>query len=346
MTGRENLMGIRGVQCLALTTMLWGLWQQMAIAHPGHANPDLVHLLQAEQPLTPGLMVGGLGVAIAFGAGHALAPGHGKTLAAAYLLGERQTPWHAIALGLTTTITHTVGVFGLGAIALLAAHWGWGDRIYPVLSTASGILVLGLGVWLLAQRLNGLDSNHGDAHALHPHGHHHEHPQKHPHDHPQKTMQEHSHEHPHEHPHDHHGYHPPAHAHGHTHTHLLFHAHTHDHHHDHHHDRGHDLAGSGPIQRSGVLALGIAGGLVPCPSALVLLLTAIALHRTAYGMALVTAFSLGLTLVLVGLGLSIVYSRQWLDKLPQAHPAVRYLPIASAVFMMAVGAILTARAVV
>ncbi len=279
---------------VGLTSLIWIMQPQGAIAHPGHANPDLVHLLQSHQSLTPGLMVGGLGLALVLGAGHALTPGHGKTLAAAYLMGERQTPWHAVVLGLTTTVTHTLAVFLLGAIALLAAQLGWAERIYPILSMVSGLMVLSVGTWLLSRHLQSLDQ------AAHEHGHHHGADPSH--------------------------HHEPNHAHKHAHEHGHPHMHTHTH------------------APQSLLALGIAGGLVPCPSALVLLLTAIALHRTAYGLALVTAFSLGLTLVLVGVGISVVYSRRWFDQMPP-RPALRYLPVASAVVVMAVGAMLTARAI-
>ncbi len=282
---------------------------QGAIAHPGHANPDLVHLLQSNQSLTPGLMAGGLGLALVLGAGHALTPGHGKTLAAAYLMGERQTPWHAVVLGLTTTVTHTLAVFLLGAIALLAAQLGWAERVYPILSMVSGLMVLSVGTWLLSRHLQSLDQAPD-------HDHNHESDQAHSHDH----SHDHVHTNDHSHTHDH------SHAHEHAHPHAPSHSHTHTH------------------APQSLLALGIAGGLVPCPSALVLLLTAIALHRTAYGLALVAAFSLGLTLVLVGVGISVVYSRRWFDQMPP-RPALRYLPVASAVVVMAVGAMLTARAI-
>jgi len=267
---------------------------QGAIAHPAQGDPSLLHLLEHEV-LTPSWIATGLGVAMVLGAGHALSPGHGKTMAAAYLAGSRSTPWQAVVLGITTTVTHTLAVFVLGAIALLAAQFGWAEQIYPVLSLVSGVMVLAVGSNLLRQRLDALESP-GHDHHHHDDDHHH-------HDH---------------HHHDHH-------HHGHSHPHPSTHP---------------------PIHPStNLLALGIAGGLVPCPSALVLLLSAIALHQTAYGMALVTAFSLGLTLVLIGVGLSVVYSRQWFDRLPTNSSIFRYLPIASAVMIMAIGAILTAQAI-
>ncbi|MBF2098911.1 MAG: sulfite exporter TauE/SafE family protein [Gloeomargaritaceae cyanobacterium C42_A2020_066] len=258
---------------------------QDASAHLTSGDPSLLHLL-APEALTPTWVITGLAVAVVLGAGHGLLPGHGKTLAATYLAGTRSTAWHAVLLGLTTTLTHTLAVFGLGVLALVAAQGGWSDQIYPVLSAASGLVIVAVGSGSLRQHLQHLGSTETEdhTHADHEHGHTH-------------------------------GYH--------THDHAL------------------DSANS-----PNLIALGIAGGLVPCPSALVLLLSAVALHQTVYGLALVAAFSLGLALVLVAVGLSVVYSRKWLDHLPVPTQVLRYFPIASAVMMMAIGAVLTAQAMV
>jgi ABC-type nickel/cobalt efflux system permease component RcnA len=92
------------------------------------------------------------------------------------------------------------------------------------------------------------------------------------------------------------------------------------------------------------LALGISGGIVPCPSALVVLLSAIALHRVAYGLGLITAFSLGLAGVLVAIGLMVVWAREWLDRLPAAGGLMRRLPVASASVITVVGLVLLVKA--
>jgi nickel/cobalt exporter len=94
-----------------------------------------------------------------------------------------------------------------------------------------------------------------------------------------------------------------------------------------------------------LVALGIAGGIVPCPSALVLLLSAIALHQATYGMLLVSAFSLGLASVLIAIGLLVVYARQWFYLLPSGNALQQQLPIVSAIAVILVGAVLTACAV-
>jgi ABC-type nickel/cobalt efflux system permease component RcnA len=87
----------------------------------------------------------------------------------------------------------------------------------------------------------------------------------------------------------------------------------------------------------GLLALGISGGLIPCPSALVVLLAAVALHRVAFGMLLITAFSLGLAGVLMALGLLVVYARQWLERVPVSAALLRRVPIASAGVITLIG---------
>jgi nickel/cobalt transporter (NicO) family protein len=118
------------------------------------------------------------------------------------------------------------------------------------------------------------------------------------------------------------------------------HAHGHDHHHDHHR---HD-ATTGPSRRS-LLAVGISGGLLPCPSALVVLLAAISLHRVAFGLLLILAFSAGLALTITGIGLVAVLARRTFRRLSLDGPLVRLLPAASALVILAAGLAMTVRAV-
>ena len=121
---------------------------------------------------------------------------------------------------------------------------------------------------------------------------------------------------------------------GHHHSHE-----PHEHHHDsdpqHHHD--HDHHHHHPEDWRSLVAIGISGGLVPCPSALVLLLTAIALHQIAYGLVLVGGFSLGLATVLMALGLVAVYARQWLEETARAAGLMQRLSVASAIVTVCVG---------
>lgn len=270
---------------------------QPAIAHPGHSALDS----WLTQALTPHFQVAGLGIAFLLGMAHAVSPGHGKTMVAAYLVGTRGTPRDAVLLGLITTLTHTLGIFLLGLVVLFATDYILSAQLYPILSFLSGLLVFGVGFWLLDQRLQAMQWP-PTPHAEHVH--------------PHRTSHPHFHAHPHS---------PDqVHPHSHTHAHGHFHA--------------------TPVTWRSLLTLGISGGIVPCPSALVLLLSAIALHQTAYGMALVSMFSLGLAVVLIGLGLLVIYARQWLDRLPPGPRlglVQRYLPVASAIAVIIVGAGLT-----
>ena len=96
-----------------------------------------------------------LALCVLFGAGHAFTPGHGKTMVAAYLVGERGTVWHAVVLGLTTTLTHTGSVIAVAGAFFLA----YGDAPPALaqawLSLAGGLLIAGVGFWLFVQRLGG-----------------------------------------------------------------------------------------------------------------------------------------------------------------------------------------------
>ena len=123
------------------------------------------------------------------------------------------------------------------------------------------------------------------------------------------------------------------------------HAHGHDHHeqqahgpHDHHHDHP-------PVERGGIVGVGIAAGLLPCPSALVVLLSALALHRIGFGFALIVAFSLGLAATITGIGLVAVLARRVFSRVSLDGPLVRVLPALSAVVILLVGVALTVRAI-
>jgi ABC-type nickel/cobalt efflux system permease component RcnA len=125
--------------------------------------------------------------------------------------------------------------------------------------------------------------------------------------------------------------------HDHAHAHHHEHAHDHAHDHDHHHD--HDLSWKG------LLGMGAAAGLIPCPSALVVLLAAISQHEVALGLLLITAFSLGLAATLTGLGLVVVSARRWIPPRLAASRLAAFLPAASALLIVGVGCVLTLKAV-
>ena len=278
---------------------------------------ELLTMLRAGELSVP-LVIGALLAVMVWGAGHALTPGHGKTIVAAYLIGSRSTPWHALYLGLTVTLTHTLGIFALGLVALFASQYVLPEQLYPWLGVASGLIVVGLGGAMLWSRVRPLlvRREHDHHHGSHGHGHDH-----------------HDHAHAQEHRHDQ--------GHGFPLGHKLH--HTHDHQHGHSHlPPGADGA---PVTWRSLLGLGISGGLLPCPSALVLLLTAVSLNRAALGMVLVVAFSLGLAGVLTMVGLLFVKGSRVVQQLPRVGAWGPLLPAASALVIMMIGLWLTAEAV-
>jgi ABC-type nickel/cobalt efflux system permease component RcnA len=321
---------------------------------------DLLAMLRSGE-LGAAFIAGTLLAAMAWGAGHALTPGHGKAIVGAYLIGARSTPWHAVYLGLTVTLTHTLGVLALGLVALFASRYVLPEQLYPWLAAASGLIVVGMGLFMLRQRVRPLiaeyvarrrdhhdhEHNPGD----HVHGHGHEHPHTHGDDglgyhghHHHDHVHGHDHEHPHPHDdsghadHDHHHHHHDHHGHDHLHT------NGHSHEHGHGHSHLPPGADGSPVTWRSLLLLGISGGLLPCPSALVLLLAAVSMNRAAFGMALVVAFSLGLAAVLTVVGLLFVKGSRIVQQVPRLTAWGRYLPVASALVITVLGVVLTAGA--
>jgi nickel/cobalt exporter len=208
-----------------------------------------------------GVLVFFLLAAFGWGAVHALSPGHGKTMVAAYLVGTRGTARHAVALGATVTVTHTIGVFALGVVTLLLSALILPEQLYPWLNLVSGLMVVVIGATVLRKRV-------------------HQH---------------------------------------------------HDHHH-HHHD----------LTTKGVVAMGASAGLIPCPSALVVLLGAVAQHQVALGLLMIVVFSLGLAGTLTALGLIVVYAQghvHFSSRLATALPAISALVIVSAGLVLTVQAV-------
>ena len=274
----------------------------------GKQNDAFTRLITLENLSLPTLLFA-LVIAFIWGAVHAMTPGHGKTIVGAYLVGARGTPRHALYLGLTTTITHTAGVFALGLATLFAARFIVPERLYPWIGVLSGVLVVTIGLNLFVSRLRG-SQIFASAAGEHRHAGH----QDHDHDH----HRHHDHAHDHEYDHDH--------THSHSHTHL---------------PPGVD---GSPVTWRSLLALGVSGGLLPCPSALVVLLGAIAVNRVGFGLMLVLAFSLGLAGVLTGIGLLLVYAGRLFARLPTQSRVIRLLPAASALFVAVVGIGVTAQA--
>jgi len=229
-----------------------------------------------------------LALALAFGLGslHALSPGHGKTLVAAYLVGAQGTMRHALLLGLCVTFAHTVGVFALGFVTLSLSDIIVPEALYPWLGRCSGLGIFVIGLSVFRKRLAGLKGGHHDDHMnSHAHG--------------------------------------PAHPHGHA--------------HEHDHPDTHETEKTG-LHR--IIALGISGGMIPCPSALIVLLSAVAFHQIGFGLFLIVAFSAGLAATLVGVGLLVVSVGGVFKCSEKFGPLVRYLPPLSAAGMAALGLVI------
>jgi len=257
---------------------------------PTATGPDdpLANLLAGAD--TPIAWLLALGLAAALGAGHALSPGHGKALIATYLVGSRGTLRRAGALGLAVAVSHTAGVFVLGAIVLSASELLVPDRAVAWLSMGSGVLVILLGMTTARRALGRRSQAHDQDH-----GHDHGHPAGHQYDHAGSGS---------------------------------------------HADRGHP-----PLRE--VVILGLAGGLVPSTSALIVLLVAVTTGRVMEGMALIGAFGLGMAVVLAGLAGVMSLARNGLADSSRlaAKPGLRRLasavPLASAAIIILAGAAAT-----
>lgn len=241
-------------------------------------------LLQAgvRGPLSSVGLIAALLGAATLGAAHALSPGHGKTIVGAYLVGNRGAARHALLLGLVVTLTHTVGVFALGLIALFAARWVMPERLFPWLGFASGMLVALIGAMLFHERMEqalGITA---------PHRH-------------------------------------------------LFWTHSHE------PRPGSDGRVRDPLSARSLVALGIGGGLVPCPSAVVVLLAAIAMGRIGLGLLLIVAFSAGLAAVLTAIGLASLHAGRVLASAAAEPPAFRTLSVVSALVVTLIGLAMAAQ---
>jgi nickel/cobalt exporter len=239
----------------------------------GTADDPLAALVGGN--LTPIAAVGALLLAMALGAAHAVSPGHGKTLVAAYLIGSQGSMRHAATLGITVAATHTAGVFVLGAATLLIGQFLVPERVIEWLSIGSGALVVLLGAGLVFRALRGARADAAHGHE-HPHSHEHRHP-------------------------------APG------------------------------------LRRRNVVALGLAGGMVPSASALIVLLVAITTGRLVFGMFLIVAFGAGMALVLGGLAVvttlvrTTVRTPSALTRHPLARTLVRSVPLISGLAVTVAG---------
>jgi ABC-type nickel/cobalt efflux system permease component RcnA len=274
-------------------------------------------------------------VAFGFGALHALGPGHGKSVVAAYLVGSRGTPRHALGLGLTVTATHTAAVYGLGLVTLVASDLVAPEHMFLYLGVVSGALIVLMGGFLLVSRVRGV-LRPRDVEEVHRHG---------------LFGAKHSHL-PTEHDHAH--AHAPARASGGWYRQPARWNAAPGHVHEHGHDARVAAEAAGPASNvtwRGLVTLGIAGGLIPCPSALVVMLAAISLGQVLFGMALIVAFSFGLAGVLVAIGMALVLGRRLsgrrasrIVQRPIVAWALAALPIVSAAAVTLAGIAITYQA--
>ncbi len=241
-------------------------------------------------------------VAFVLGAIHALGPGHGKSLMAAYLVGTSGRLWDVFVLGLTITISHVFSVVVLGLVALWLEDFFLTGSVSRYFSLGSGILILLIGVYLLIsrwrayRRVGGESASNGNIETI-----------------------------------------LPGHSHSpvegnttaHTHSHVPGHSHEPGHSHAHHHfNRRLSLWQN--------IVLGISGGIVPCPKALVILLLAISLQKIVLGLAIISVFSLGLAVVLIALGIVVIHSGNLLEQ-RMSDRRLLFLPVLGAVVIVALG---------
>ena len=260
------------------------------------------HSLVTVKRVTPAILLTSLLIAFCLGGIHALQPGHGKTLVAAYLVGQRGTARHAILLGITVTISHTFGVFLLGAVALYGSQFILPEVLQPWMGVGSGLLVALIGGGMLVSRLREIvrDRAHERAHSSGA-------------------------------AHNHHGEHDPDPG-AVTHSHGPMGEHT------------HSVPDS--ITMGSLLALGVSGGIVPCPDALIVLLGAIAVHQTLYGMALIVAFSAGLAVTLTAAGLAVVWGQKRTPLARLTPQGVRTVSIVGNAIVLAIGVALALQSLV
>ncbi|HEB50702.1 MAG TPA: nickel/cobalt efflux protein RcnA [Desulfobulbus sp.] len=276
--------------------------------------------------------------AIVLGGMHALEPGHGKTVVAAYLVGSKGRKMDAFLLGLVVTLTHTFSVILLAIAAKIASNRMTlsDDALHGYLGLVAGVLILVVGLLMLIQRIRGRDIFHFHSHD---HGHHHGH--------------SHGHDHQHDHDHDHGTGHVHEHA-GHDHDHHD-HDHVHDHgghdHHDHAavhaaetHGEGHHHHSHAPAADQGervsywrLFLLGLSGGLVPCPAAIAILLAAAAAGRLGEGLTYILLFSIGLAIVLIAIGITVVSAGKFAARFLDAKRFARKISIASAGLITLIG---------
>ena len=286
---------------------------------------------------------------------HALEPGHGKTVVAAYLIGSKGRKTDAVLLGTVVTLTHMTSVILLAIAAKFASTriTLTEESLHGYLGLVAGLLILVVGLWMLVGRLRGKDPFHFHSH---PHGPGHSHGHDHVHDEnpsPVFHVHDHSHSDSHNHNHDSHdsephtGFHVHHHGQGHDFAFLHNPGHTHGPNpgnapHIHNHQEAAQTGGSDKARRVGywqLFLLGISGGLVPCPAAIAILLAAVAAGRLGEGLTYILLFSLGLAVALIAIGMAVLGAGKLANRFLDAKRFARKVSIASAAVITLLGLI-------
>ncbi len=292
---------------------------------PGGVGGELPAIFRSAD-LTPFVLLASLATAVVIGAGHALTPGHGKTLMAAYLVGSRGTAIHAVGLGLSVAVSHTLGILVLALVILGAGSVLPPDVVYRVTPVIAAVSIVAIGAWMLTGEVRrrrgrvggggGAADEHAHLHAADEHAHSHA---ADAHAHPDADD---AHVGEHEHPHE---AAPGEHSHGRIrHSHLP--------------------AEDATLSWRGLFVLGLAGGLIPSTSALLILLGSIAAGRPAFGLVLVIAFGLGMAAVMTGVGLTMIVARGRLDRIPRHSSFGRLAaaaPLLASIAVLGLGLVLT-----
>jgi nickel/cobalt exporter len=236
---------------------------------------------------------------------HALEPGHGKTVVAAYLIGTKGKKIDAVILGLAVTLMHTFSVILLAIAAKVASTRMTltEEALHGYLGLLAGLLILAVGIWMLVKRIQGKDPFHHPGHS---------HPHHHNHDHDRHDLKDHSDKHSN---HDHH--------HGHNTKHDYNHGHVH----------GEKKGGYWEL-----VLLGVSGGLVPCPAAIAILLASLGAGRLGEGLTYILLFSLGLASVLIAIGITVVTAGKMAARFLDTKQFARKIAIASAGLITLIGA--------
>ena len=242
-------------------------------------NKDLLKEVLYYEQLSPTLIVLVLIVAFILGAIHALGPGHGKSLMAAYLIGTKGRIRDAITLALTLTISHVFTVLVVGFLALFLADFFLPETISKWFGLFSGIAIFFIGLWLFISRYRVLKrgNNKYFLNNFHEHSHEQHNVDKHV---CLKGIQQYSNS---------------------ESSDLKHEPHTHNHY-------------NSDLSIWSNIAVGISGGIVPCPKAIVILLLAISLHKIALGIIIILVFSIGLAFTLVTLGIVVVKASYFLKR--------------------------------